>query len=148
MVESKSTEEKADDAVYNCTLRYIYDRPLSGIYIGNGVPTSDGASIYLPLAHPAWNDKSQITKYRAKDLLVEASTIIEGGEIFSVPNSVVVLSDRVLAAVRNNWIGELTPGLKYQGGFPTFWHDVITNLKGSPDGKTFFTLGMKEQPGG
>src|SRR6185369_1163954 len=96
-----------------------------------------------------WTDKVGIAKYRASDLLIEASTIIDGGEIFSAPNSIAVLSDRVLACVRNNnWIGELSHELKYQGGFPTEWHDVITNLKGSPDAKTFFTLGMKNKTGG
>lgn len=148
IVDAFSAGDFAEGDVFKRTLRYKYDRPLSGVFIGDGAPSKDGASIYVPLAHPAWTDKSQIIKYRADDLLIEASTIIDGGEIFSAPNSIAVLSDRVLAAVRNNWIGELSHELKYQGGFPTFWHDLITNLKGSPDDKKFFTLGMKEQSSG
>lgn len=147
MIESPSVQETADDAVYGCTLRYKFDRPVSGVYLGDGVPTHDGASIYIPLAHAAWLDKTEIVKYRANDLLNEGSALLDGGQIFSAPNSVAVLSDRVLAAVRNNYISQLSHELKSQGRFPTEWHDVITNLKGTPDDKKFFTFGMKEKPG-
>ena len=148
MVESKSSEERAEDAVYTCTLRFNYDRPLAGVFIADAVPNQDGSAIYIALAHAEWADKTGIAKYRANDLLIEASTIIDGGRIFS-PNSLAVLSDRVLANVRNNnWVGELTHELKYQGGFPTEWHDVITNMKGTPNDKSFFMLGMKEKPAG
>lgn len=145
IVDTLSAGDIAEVDFYKRTLRYKYDKPLSGVFIGDGVFSKDGASIYVPLAHAAWTDKTEITKYRAQDLLIEGHALIDGGEIFSAPNSVAVLSDRVLAAVRNNWIGELSPELKYKGGFPTSWHDVITNLKGSPEEKTFFTLGMKEK---
>jgi hypothetical protein len=147
IVDSFSTGDSSEDGFYKRTLRYKFDKPLSGVFVGDGVFSKDGASIYVPLAHVEWKDKTEIVKYRAHDLRIEGQALIDGGQIFSAPNSIAVLSDRVLAAVRNNWISELSDGLKSQGGFPTEWHDVITNLKGSPDEKTFFMLGIKEKPG-
>jgi hypothetical protein len=148
-VESTSAKEMPTEPdAYECTLRYNYWKPLPGVFLGEGAPTKDGASIYIPLASPALPDTTDINKYSAYRLLNEGHAIVEGCQVFSAPNSLVVLSDRVLASVKDNFCNQFSDALKPQGRFPLHWHDMVTNLKGSPNDNKFFTLGIKEQSGG
>ncbi|HKG47207.1 MAG TPA: hypothetical protein VKB02_10795 [Pyrinomonadaceae bacterium] len=144
-IESSSVKETSTADIYECTLRYKVERALSGVYIGDGVPSKDGASVYLPVAMPSMVNRSQVLKLRANDLLIEGQMSLDSGGIFSAPNSLIVLADRVLAMVKNNILSQLSPDLKFQGGMPLFWHDVITNLKGFANANKFFTLGMKQE---
>ena len=148
LVESTAVQETSDYDAYECSLRYNYWKPLPGVFIGDGVPTKDGASIYVPLAYAAMAGESRVVKYRASDFANEGSVALNGGGIFSAPNSVVVLSDRVLACVNGNILSQFTPAMKFEGGTPLYWHDMITNLKGSPNDNKFFTLGINEHAGG
>ncbi|HEY0365814.1 MAG TPA: hypothetical protein VGC73_05025, partial [Pyrinomonadaceae bacterium] len=142
--ESVSVNDSVASAAYECTLRYKVERGLAGVFIGDGAPTKDGASIYLPRLSPTGVTRSEVTKLRADDLLIEGAITLDGGGIFSPPNSVVVSSDKVLAIFKENYLNPLTHELKSTGRTPIDWHDVITNLKGSPNDGKFYTLGMKQ----
>lgn len=148
-VESTSAKETPSEPdAYECLLRYNYWKPLAGVYVGDGAASKDGASLYVPIASPAFSDRTEITKYTANDLLAEAHATFEGGQVFGAPNSVVVLSDRVLAAVKDNLVNQFSHALKPEGRMPLHWHDMTTNLKGSPVDNKFYTLGINEHTGG
>jgi hypothetical protein len=143
--DSISVQETSGTDLYECALRYNYWRPQAGVYIGDGVFSKDGASLYLPLASLTGGTRSEVLKIRTADLLNEANITLDGGNVFSTPNSIAILADKVLGMFRNNWLSQLTPALKSEGGLPLHWHDVITNLKGSPNENKFFTVGMKQE---
>src|SRR5688572_2914897 len=131
--------------LYEFTLRYAYDKPLDGLFIGDGVPSKDGASLYLPLANVGNPSLSLVSKIRVSDLVGEGSVGFNGGGVFSPPNSVALLSDMVLAGCKNNIVNKLGHDLKFDKGVPLFWYDVITNLKGSPNESKFVMLGMEQE---
>jgi hypothetical protein len=147
-IESPSVTEGPITDLYECTVRYIFDKPLSGPFLGDGVPSRDGSSFYIPVASPAMANKSEILKINAGALGTDASVQVDGGSIFSAPNSLVVLSDRVLAIVKNNVVNKLTHDLRNEGGVALGWHDVVTNLKGSSNDSKFYTLGIDQHTGG
>ena len=147
-VESTAAKEMPSEPdAYDCTLHYNYWKPLHGVYLGDGAPSKDGESIYVPVASPL-PDLTDITKYNANNLQNEARIGVEGGQVFSAPNSLVVLSDRVLADVKDHLCNQFSHALKPEGRFPLHWHDKVTNLKGYPVDNKFFTLGIKEQSSG
>lgn len=145
-IESTSVNETDEYDAYEFTLRYKLEKSLGGVYIGDGVPSKDGASFYLPLASSAV--RSEVVKIDANNLLITESASVDGNGIFSAPNSVAVLADKVIAILKNNIVSIFDFPLKFSRGMPLAGHEVVTNLKGSPNDTKFFTLGMKQEARG
>ena len=148
-IDSFSCNETSEYDAYEFTLSYRVQKTLQFGYLGDGVPSKDGATIYLPVA--------QYDSTNAKILTIDANTLQLGKQadieerknIFSRPNSVAVLSDMVLAIVNGKHLKVFDHELRPKPGIPlqVFEYDVITHLKGSPNDSAFYLLGMKEQPG-
>lgn len=147
-MEYVSVNKTIDYDVYEFTLRYNVDRTVNGTYMGDGVPSKDGASIYLPVADPPNVTNAKIVKIDANRLVTLATAPVPGRNIFTCPNSVAVLSDTVVAILNREHISVFDHALKPKPGLPlhVFDFNIITNLKGSPNNSIFYLLGMKEQP--
>jgi hypothetical protein len=146
-IESVSVQKTPEYDAYEFTLRYKVEKSLSSAYLGDGVPSNDGASIYLPVAEPPNVTNAKILKIDANNLQTTAQASVPGRNIFSCPNSVAVLSDIVVAILNREDMSIFDHELKSKPGLPIalFEYDIITNLKGSPS-NSIFLMGMKEQP--
>ncbi len=147
-IEDFSEKETYEYYAYDFSLRYKIQKDLNGAYLGDAVPGKDGASIYLPIANPDLPN-AKILKIDANSLQIVGQAIVERRKnIFSCPNSVAVLSNQVVA-ILNEHLSVFDHALQPKPGLPikeVFEYDIVTNLKGSPNHSTFFTLGMKEHP--
>src|ERR1700752_1279517 len=149
IIEDVSVNETNEYHAYEFTLRYKVQRNLNGAYLGDGVPSKDGASIYLPVVDPPNVSTAKILKIDADSLTINANALVPARDIFSCPNSVAVLSDGVVAILNGKNLSAFDHSLKPKPGLPikeVFGFDIITHLKGSPNDSTFFLLGMTEQP--
>lgn len=147
-IESPSVQATNEYDAYEFMLRYRVQRTLPYAYFGDGVPSKDGASIYLPVAQPDSTNAS-ILKIDANTFaFIKTFDIERRKNTFSRPNSVAVLSDTVLAIVNGEHLKVFDYDLRPKPGIPlhVFEYDVITHLKGSPNDSAFYLLGMKEQP--
>lgn len=126
---------------------YKFERPLSGVYLGDGVPSKDGEYFYLPLANASVPPSSDLLRVRANDLQLFRSTFHrDGNAVFSAPNGVAVLRDRVLAVFKDIIFDKFNHELRYDGREPwDLGFDVVTNFKGSPNDDKAFILGMKQE---
>jgi hypothetical protein len=147
-IDSVSIKEARDYDDYECALNYQVEARLRGAYLGDGVPSNDGASIYVPLAEPPNATNAKILKIDANNLQTTAQASVTGRHIFLVPNSVAVLEDRILALFNREQMNIFNDDLKSKPGlsFSQFDYNILTNLKGS--GPYIFTVGMKENSQG
>ena len=147
-IEEPSERETSEYSAYEFGLRYKMQRDLNGAYLGDAVPGKDGTSIYVPLADQNLPN-ARILKIDANNLQIVGQAMVERRKnIFSSPNSVAVLSNQVVA-ILNEHLSVFDHALQPKPGLPikeVFEYDIVTNLKGSPNHATFFTLGMKEHP--
>lgn len=148
IIEDFSIRETHEYHAYEFTLRYRVQKKLSVSYLGDGVPSKDGASIYLPVVEPPNVSNAKILRIDANSLTTNAQALVPARDIFSCPNSVAVLSDGVVAILNGKNLSAFDHALKPKPGFPieVFKFDIVTNLKGSPNDSTFFLMGMKEEP--
>lgn len=132
-------------ANYSSRVNYKIEKDLkSGVYMGDGAPSKDGEHFYLPLSDSPGQFK--LIKFRATDLDVSAQSItLNGDGIFSVPNSVAVLSNEVLTIDKNNTIKRFTPELKPVSEV-TPGYDLVTNFQGSPHDDKYFMVWMQQVP--
>ena len=147
-IEAVAIKETNEYDAYEFTLRYKVEKSLNGAYLGDGVPSKDGASIYLPVVDPPNVSNAKILRIDANSLAINANALVQGRNIFSCPNSVAVLSNMVVAILNGKNLSVFDHALKPKPGLPiqAFEYDIVTNLKGSPNNSTFFMLGMKEHP--
>lgn len=145
--ESESFDATPQSEAYEVSLRYQVERKLNGAYLGDGVPSRDGASIYVPLAEPPNVTNAKILKIDANNLQTTAQASVVGRQIFSCPNSIAVLSDLVIAIFNREHFNIFDHSLKPQSGpmLGLFEYNIITNLK-SPAGNILFFMGMEEHP--
>lgn len=149
-VDSVSIKEARDYDDYECTINHQIQERLTGAYLGDGVPSQDGASIYVPIAEPPNVTNAKILKITAENLQITAQTSVVGRSIFSCPNSVVALQYVVVAIFNREQFHVFDHSLKTdpQGFFPKlsdFEFNVITQLK-CPAGNIIYLMGMKEEP--
>ncbi len=147
-VDSVSTQKTNDYDAYEFTLRYKVQRKLGGAFLGDGMPSGDGASFYLPLVEPPGVTNAKILKIDANNLQTTAQIGVNNVKnIFYCPNSVAVLSDVVVAIMDGKTLSMWSHSLIPHREYPTelFEYDVVTNLKHS-SGNSIFMLGMKETP--
>ena len=145
-VESISIKETGGYSAYECTLRYQVEKTLNGAYFGDGVPSNDGATIYLPIAEPPGVTNAKILKIDADNLQTTAQASVTGWNIFYGSNSIAVLEDRILANFNREQVNVFYHDLRSKPGLSVaqFEYDVLTSLKGS--GPYIFTVGYKEDP--
>ena len=146
MFEAETVSINETQDTYEFTLRYKVERKLSGAYLGDGVASNDGASIYVPLAEPPNVTNAKLLKVDANDLQTTAQASVVGTNIFFCPKSVAVLDDRVVAIFNREHMSMFDHDLKPKPALPfaRFNCDILTNLKGS--GPYIFTIAMKETP--
>jgi hypothetical protein len=117
--------------------------------LGEGVPSKDGASIYVPIAEPPNVTNAKILKINADNLQTSAHTSVVGRNIFTCPNSVAALEYVVIAIFNREHFHVFDHNLKPDPGFfpklSDLEFDIITYLKG-PAGNIMFLMGMKEEP--
>jgi len=149
IMEDVSVQETNEYHAYELTLRYRVEKTLTGAYLGDGVPSKDGSSIYLPLAIQDRPD-ARILRIDANSLTINAQTLVERrNNIFSCPNSVAVLSDGVVAILNREQLSVFDHALKPKPGLlvkEVLEYDIVSYLKGSPNDSIFYLLGMKEEP--
>lgn len=126
-------------ATYEFSVSYRIQTSLPGVYIGDGV--SSGETFYVPLGSAVDAKKSDVVKIAANDLKIEKSISLDGTGLFSHPNSIVALSDKLIAIFQGSLAVALSPDLTLLGGHAFSWHDIITTLKGS--GTKVCMLGIK-----
>lgn len=128
---------------YDCAIRYKLEQALGGVYIGDGVPSRDLASFYVPLASPPTGEKAEVLKIEADTLSIKAHDAREASGVFVTPNSLTVLRDQVLAIFKDNYIYVYDLSLNFSRRVPVAWQQVITCLKGSANDTRFHTLGLQ-----
>ncbi len=133
IIEDVSVKETHEYHAYEFTVRYKIQKKLNVAYLGDGVPSKDGASIYLPLVEPPNVTNAKILRIDANSLVINANALVQATNIFSCPNSVAVLSNGVVAILNGENLSVFDHALKPQPGLPieVFKYDIITNLKGS-----------------
>ena len=148
-LEIDSVNEARDYDDYECTLNYQQQERLTGAYLGDGVPSKDGTSIYVPIAEPPNATNAKILKIDANNLQTTARVSVAGRSMFTCPNSVAALEHVVVAIFNREQFHVLDHSLKPDPGFfpkmSDFEFTVITHLKG-PAGNTIYLMGMKEEP--
>ena len=149
IIENAFVQETNEYHAYEFTLSYRVQRNLNGAYLGDGVPSKDGASIYLPIVDPPNVSAAKILRIDANSLTINATVLVPAKDIFSCPNSVAVLSNGVVAILNGKNLSVFDHDLKPKPGLPVkdvFDYDIVTDLKGSPNDSTFFLMGVKEEP--
>jgi len=149
IIESAFVQETNEYHAYEFTLSYRVQRNLNGAYLGDGVPSRDGASIYLPIVDPPNVSAAKIFRIDANSLTINATALVPAKDIFSCPNNVAVLSNGVVAILNGKNLSVFDHDLKIKPGLPVkdvFDYDIVTDLKGSPNDSTFFLMGVKEEP--
>jgi hypothetical protein len=143
VIESISSPATDEDP-YECTMRYRLERKLEAAYMGDGAPSRDGSSFYLPIAIPTFATSGQVLKINANDLSTMASASVEARSVFTAPNSLAVLADSVLAVLKNCEVNIFDLSLRLIKKVNLSQYDLITNLKGGHNETKFFTVGMKQ----
>jgi hypothetical protein len=148
VVEPLPVQKTNEYDAYEFTLRYKSERVLNGAFLGDGVASHDGTSLYVPLVEPPNVRNAKILKIDANNLQTTAQIVVNNVKsIFSCPNSVAVLSDVVVGILDGKTLSMWDPSLRPQREYSIqlFEFDVVTNLKHS-SGNGIFMLGMKETP--
>ena len=130
----------------NYQLKIDYRRKvLDGVYVGDGVATKDGTSIFLPVALPRDQSQVQVWKINSDNLShVASGNLSSGGGLFAPPNSIALSNEYVFAMIDND-IHIMNHSLQKRGqanvnNFYTFVGDVDVHF----DGPDCFLLGMKQ----
>ena len=143
VIESISSPATSEDP-YECTMRYRLERKLEAVYMGDGAPSRDGSSFYLPIAVPPSATSGQVLKINANDLSTIASASVDARSVFAAPNSLAVLADSVLAVLKNCELNIFDLSLKPIKKVNLSQYDLITNIKGGHTEAKFFTVGMRQ----
>lgn len=135
----------SDQNTYELKINYRLVRELPGVYISDAVATDNGAAIYLPVALPENQGQIQIWHIDIESLAVaQRSTNFSSVGVFSLPNSITLTDDFILAMFGNNEIQVLDYGLQVQGKVSlNNFYTVVTGIEyfGNSD---YFVLGMKQ----
>ncbi|HYV13293.1 MAG TPA: hypothetical protein VE980_20480 [Pyrinomonadaceae bacterium] len=132
---------------YELKINYRLVRELPGVYISDAVATNNGAAIYLPVALPEHQGQIQVWHIDIESLAVaqrSANFSSAGNGVFSLPNTITLTDDFILAMFSNNLIQVLDYGLQVQGQVSlNNFYTVVTGIEYFGD-KNYFVLGMKQ----
>ncbi|MEN3327794.1 MAG: hypothetical protein V7638_2601 [Acidobacteriota bacterium] len=135
----------SEQNTYELKINYRLVRELPGVYIGDAVATDNGAAIYLPVALPENQAQMQIWHIDIDSLVVaQRSANSSGVGVFSLPNSIALTDDFILAMFGNNEIQVLDYGLHVQGKVSlNNFYTTVTGIEYFGD-RDYFVLGMKQ----
>ena len=114
-IESTSYKEPN---LYECAIRYRQKKDLDAIYMGDCLPSRDGKSLYLTTMSPRNLSQVEMMQIDAASFVPLGSNAFQGPfSIFSVPNSVGVLSDRLVASFGANTLFVMDHSLQVKQRF-------------------------------
>jgi hypothetical protein len=87
-----------EENLYECMVRYVRKEKLPGVYLGDGVATSNGDRIFLPVARPDNEMQNLVLRINPDDLRISAGVELPGTGVFSLPNEVQLTDEFVMAA--------------------------------------------------
>ena len=132
---------------YELKINYRLVRELPGVYINDAVATDNGAAIYLPVTLPEFQGQIQVWHIDIESLAVaQRSTNFTsvGNPVFSLPNSITLTDEFILAMFSHNEIQVLDYGLQVQGKVNlNNFYTAVTGIEYFGD-HDYFLLGMKD----
>ncbi len=92
-----------NETSYECVVTYLRKQEVKGVYIGDGVATERGESIFLPVAHHEIQVVGKVLKIDPENLSITESQVIQntGGGVFATPNSIALSGDYIFAMFGN-----------------------------------------------
>ena len=132
---------------YECRISYLIKKQLEAVYMGDGESTENGSAVYLPLALPTDASKIKVWKINSNDLSTTSTPQFIGKGLFSVPNSVAVMRDKVILLPGDNILRTMDHNLQVQTQhpYPTADYTAVTNFCGNITDNEMCFLGMKEE---
>lgn len=115
-VEHRNGKEEisaTDGPVYVCQIVYRFKQELNAICIGDGVVNPKGDWLYLPVSDPTNVSAKSLWKVRASDLTITPGYKHSGGgELFSLPNSMMICQKKPLVLFGDTNLLELNDSLE------------------------------------
>ncbi|HEU4768928.1 MAG TPA: hypothetical protein VFS77_16200 [Pyrinomonadaceae bacterium] len=99
---------------FQCKVRYLLKQVLPYVHAGDGMATTNGSAIYLPVTDPQGQILMKVLKIDPENLSMRASSTIQSTNLFSTPNSVVVSPPFVFAMWGDTDIHVYDHELEYQ----------------------------------
>ena len=134
--------------LYECAIRYRATKDLEGIFIGDGLPAADGNSFYLATTPPD-NLSAVNTRQLNVPSFVEMGGVSVAARdvfsIFSVPNSIGLLGDRLVGSFGANTIFLRDLTLQEKQRFTLNGPTAIVAMAVHPKGTAIGLLTMKEE---
>ncbi len=92
-----------NETSYECLVTYLRKQEVKGVYIGDGVATERGESIFLPVADASMQIVGRVFKIDPENLSITQSQMIlnTGGGVFATPNSIALSNDYIFAMFGN-----------------------------------------------
>ena len=93
-----------NETSYECVVTYLRKQEVKDVYIGDGVATERGESIFLPVAIHDMQVFGKVLKIHPENLSITESSVIQnttGGGVFATPNSIALSSDYIFAMLGN-----------------------------------------------
>lgn len=144
-VESVSFKEPN---LYECAIGYRVTKEFDGIFIGDGVPAADGNSFYLATISPD-NLSAVNTRQKTVPSFVDIGSVSVTGpnvfSIFSVPNSISLIGDRLVGSFGLNTIFLRDLTLQEKQRFTLNGATAIIAMAVGLRGTTLGLLWMKEE---
>lgn len=132
---------------YECLITYLRKQEVKGVYIGDGVATERGESIFLPVADPSMQIVGRVLKISPENLSITESQMIlnTGGGVFATPNSIALSSDYIFAMFGNTDVYVLDYSLRIlkDKADVTDSFAVVTGIGCAYNNETFL-LGVKK----
>jgi len=93
-----------NETSYECLVTYLRKQEVKDVYIGDGVATERGESIFLPVAIHDMQVFGKVLKIDSENLSITESSVIQNttGGVFATPNSIALSGDYIFAIFGNN----------------------------------------------
>ncbi len=134
--------------LYECTISYRSTKDFNGIFIGDGFPAADGNSFYLASMSPG-NLSAVNMRQQTVPSFVEMGGVSVAApdvfSIFSVPNSIGLLGDRIVGSFGGNTIFLRDLTLQEKQRFTLNGPTAIVAMAVGPKGTAIGLLTMKEE---
>ena len=109
----KEEVSATDGPVYVCQIVYKFKQELNAVCIGDGAVNPRGDWLYLPVADPTNVPAKTIMKVRADNLSITPGYKHSGGgEIFSLPNSMMIYEKKALVMLGDTNLLELNDSME------------------------------------
>ncbi len=93
-----------NETSYECFVTFLRKQEVKDVYIGDGVATERGESIFLPVAIHDMQVFGKVLKIDPENLSITESSVMQnttGGGVFATPNSIALSSDYIFAMLGN-----------------------------------------------